>query len=75
MTFTINKDGILKVQAIEVGEGGAKGQIEINQNQDRLSSGDAKGTFTTYSTPPPDTGTTVKMIDFGMLFFSTNTRG
>merc|ERR1711937_187500 len=39
VTFTINKDGILKVQAEEIKQGGAgqKGEIEINQQSGRLS--------------------------------------
>merc|ERR1711924_67339 len=40
VTFTINKDGILKVQAEEIKQGGQtgqKGEIEINQQSGRLS--------------------------------------
>jgi len=40
VTFTINKDGILKVQAEEMKQGGGsgqKGEIEINQQSGRLS--------------------------------------
>jgi heat shock protein 5 len=40
VTFTINKDGILKVQAEEMKQGGQtgqKGEIEINQQSGRLS--------------------------------------
>jgi len=37
VTFTINKDGILKVAAKEMGEDGQSGSIDINQQSNRLS--------------------------------------